>query len=139
MANVNKVLLLGRLTKDPELRYTPSGAAVCDMTIAINRTYTTKSGEKKDETCFLDITCWGKQAENCAEYLKKGREMFVEGRLTQDKWEDKETGKPRSKIKVDAISIQFIGGRPQGSEGEAAIPEDAGQPDEQKPPGDVPF
>ena len=138
MANVNKVLLLGRLTKDPELRYTPSGAAVCDLTVAINHVYKTKEGEKKEDACFVDVTVWQKQAENCAEYLKKGSSLFVEGRLVQDRWEDKD-GQKRSKLKVQAGSIQFIGGRPQGSEGEAAIPEDAGQPDEQKPPSDVPF
>lgn len=111
MANLNKVMLIGRLTRDPELRYTPSGTAVCDVTIAVSRNYTTADGEKKEETCFADVTLWKRQAELCAEYLKKGREVFIEGRLITDKWETPD-GQKRSKMKIVAIGMQFLGRPP---------------------------
>ncbi|RME83098.1 MAG: single-stranded DNA-binding protein [Planctomycetota bacterium] len=106
MANLNKVLLIGRLTRDPELRYTNSGTAVADLGLAVNRYYTSPDGTKKDETCFLDITVWGKQAENCHKYLAKGRQVFVEGRLKMDTWE--KDGQRRSKIGVVADTVQFL-------------------------------
>lgn len=109
MANLNKVMLIGRLTRDPELRYTPSGTAVCDLGIAISRTFTNATGERKEEVCFVDVTVWQKQAESCAEYLKKGREVFIEGRLIHDRWETKE-GEKRSKIRVTAERVQFLSG-----------------------------
>ena len=95
MANVNKVLLLGRLTRDPELRYTPNGTAVCDLGIAVSRKWKSPDGSWKEDTCFVDVTVWQKQAEYCAEYLKKGREVFIEGRLTLDQWQSPE-GQKRS-------------------------------------------
>lgn len=107
MATLNTVLLIGRLTRDPELRYTPQGTAVLDMTMALNRQMTAKDGTKRDETCFIDVVVWAKQAELCAQYLKKGRLVFVEGRLAQDKWESAE-GQKRSKIKVTAQRVQFL-------------------------------
>ncbi|MCK4908622.1 MAG: single-stranded DNA-binding protein [Planctomycetes bacterium] len=109
MASFNKALLMGNLTRDPELRYTPDGKPVCSFGLAVNNFYTTSSGEKKQDTVFIDITVWGKQAENCAEYLKKGRTAFVDGRLEMDTWEGKD-GQKRSKIRVVAMSVQFIGG-----------------------------
>ena len=108
MASLNKVLLIGNLTRDPELRYTPSGTAVADLSIAINRKYTTASGEKKEETCFVDVTLWARRAEVASQYLKKGSPLFVEGRLHLDKWENNE-GQKRSKLKVVAQNFQFIG------------------------------
>ena len=111
MANVNKVMLIGNLTRDPELKYIPSGKAVCDLGLAVNRTYKKDNGEEVEEVCYLDITAWGRQAETCAEYLKKGRAVFVEGRLKYNKWDDKETGKKRSKISVVAQRVQFLGSR----------------------------
>ena len=108
MASFNKVLLMGNLTKDPELRYTPNGSAVADFGLAINRTYTS-NGEKKEETCFVEINVWGKQAESTSKYLQKGSPAFIEGRLQLDQWDDKETGKARSRLKVVAERVQFLG------------------------------
>lgn len=108
MANLNKVFLIGNLTKDPELRYTPSGTPVVDIDLATSRTYITKAGEKKEEVCFVRIVAWGKQAETCGEYLVKGSPVFVEGRLHLDSWETSE-GEKRSKLKVHAQRIQFLG------------------------------
>lgn len=140
MANVNKVLLLGRLTRDPELRYTPSGTAVCDLGIAVGRKWKGADGSWKEETCFVDVTVWQKQAENCAEYLKKGREVFIEGRLTFEQWQTPE-GQKRSKLKVVAINVQFIGGRPPAAaEGGAATPEPAAEePAVEEGAGEPPF
>jgi len=93
MASLNKVLLIGNLTRPPELRYTPSGTAVADLRLAVNRNYTTQSGEKREEACFLTVVVWGKQAESCGEYLDKGSGVFVEGRLQTRDWEGKDGGK----------------------------------------------
>ncbi|MBI4231333.1 MAG: single-stranded DNA-binding protein [Planctomycetes bacterium] len=109
MANYNKVMLMGRLTRDPELRYTKGGKAVAEFSLAINSTFKTREGEKREEATFIDITVWERQAETCAEYLSKGRPVFVEGRLELDKWESKE-GEKRSKLKVVATHVQFLGG-----------------------------
>lgn len=130
MANFNKVMLIGRLTRDPELRYTPQGSAVCDFTLAITRFYTTPNGEKKEESCFVDIVTWKRQAELCAEYLKKGRTVFIEGRLTLDKWETPE-GQKRSRLKVTAQTIQFLGARsPAAAPAEGGLPhENVGEPE----------
>lgn len=120
MANLNKVLLLGRLTKDPELRFTPQGTPVCDVTLAINRVIRAPDGTQREETAFVDVTVWGRQAETSAEYLKKGREAFVEGRLTLDRWETPD-GQKRSRLKVTAERVQFLGGprSPSGGGGTA--------------------
>lgn len=111
MANYNKVILIGNLTRDPELKYTPKGSAVTDLGIAVNRHYTLESGERREETTFVDVTLWGKTAELAGEYLYKGRPVFVEGRLQLDTWEDKQTGQKRSKLRVVGESIQFLGPR----------------------------
>ncbi len=118
MANLNKVLLIGNLTRDPELRYIPSGTAVLDLGLAVNRRTKGADGTWGDEASFIDVTVWGKQAENCAEYLSKGRPIFVEGFLKFDQWEDKKTGDKRSKLKVTAENIQFLGSRNSGGGGE---------------------
>jgi single-strand DNA-binding protein len=117
MASFNKVILLGNLTRDPEVRYTPKGSAVADLGIAVNRVYTTDSGEKREETTFVDVTFWGRTAEVAGEYLKKGRPVFVEGRLQLDSWEDKTSGQKRSKLKVIGETMQLLGGRPGGGGG----------------------
>jgi single-strand DNA-binding protein len=117
MANFNRVILLGNLTRDPELRYTPSNAPVCSFDLAVNRSYTTQAGERRDEVCYITIVAWGKQAETCAEYLSKGRSALVEGRLTQRSWETPD-GQKRSKHEVVADRVQFLGGR-RGPEEEA--------------------
>jgi single-strand DNA-binding protein len=108
MAGFNKVILLGNLTKDPELRYTPSGASVCSFDIAVNRSYSNQAGERKEEVCYVTIVTWGKQAETCSQYLHKGRPVLVEGRLTQRSWETPE-GQRRSKHEVVAERVQFLG------------------------------
>lgn len=128
MANFNRVILAGNLTRDPELRYTPSGKAVTSFGLAVNNRYRV-GDEWKEDTCFVDITVWGKQAENCAEYLNKGRNALVEGRLNYRTWETDE-GQRRSKLEVVALNVQFLGGRgPAGSA--PAAEEDFGD--------DVPF
>lgn len=118
MANLNRVLLIGRLTRDPGLRYTPSGTPVSDLGLAVNRNYTAQDGTRKEETCFLDIVVWGRQAENCHKFLSKGRQIFVEGRLKMDTWENKE-GQRRSKIQVVADTIQFLDGPSSKSSGDS--------------------
>jgi single-strand DNA-binding protein len=114
MANLNKVLLLGNVTRDPEVRYTPKGSAVCDLGVAVNRAYTTESGEKREEVTFVDVTLWGRTAEVASEYLKKGRPVFIEGRLQMDTWDDKQTGQKRTRLRVVAENMQLLGGRPPG-------------------------
>ncbi|NOY79521.1 MAG: single-stranded DNA-binding protein, partial [Kiritimatiellaeota bacterium] len=96
MASLNRVFLIGNLTRDPELRYTTGGAAVCNLGLAVNRRYTTSQGEDREEVCFVDIEVWGKQAEICKQYLSKGAPAFVEGRLRYDSWDDRDTGRKRS-------------------------------------------
>lgn len=110
VASFNKVMLMGNLTRDPELRYTSGGQAVCNFSLAINRYFNDKQGERKEETTFMRVTVWGKQGENCAQYLTKGRSAFVEGRLQSRSWET-EDGQKRSAVDVVADSVQFIGGR----------------------------
>jgi single-strand DNA-binding protein len=110
MASLNKVLLLGNLTREPELRYTPGGSAVCEFGIATNRKYTANNQEK-EEVCFVDIVVWGKQAESVNRFLSKGSPALIEGRLQFDQWDDKESGKKRSKLRVTAERVQFIGGK----------------------------
>lgn len=110
MASLNKVMLIGNLTKDPELRYTPSGIAVANIRIAVNRKYKDKSGENKEEVCYITVTTWDKQAEVCNQYLKKGRPIFVEGRLQSRSWETTD-GQKKSTIEIRAERIQFLGGR----------------------------
>ena len=115
MASFNKVILLGNLTRDPEVRYTPKGTAVAELGMAVNRVYTAENGEKREETTFVDVTLWGRTAEIAGEYLKKGRPVFIEGRLQLDSWEDKTSGQKRSKLKVVGEGLQLLGARPSGS------------------------
>lgn len=118
MANYNKVILMGNLTRDPELRYIPSGTAVADMSLAVNETYKNKAGEQVENTCFVDIVAWARQAEICNEYLSKGSPVLVEGRLQLDKWTSKE-GESRSKLRVRADRVQFLGSGAKDSGGQA--------------------
>ncbi|MBI2461943.1 MAG: single-stranded DNA-binding protein [Candidatus Rokubacteria bacterium] len=108
MVSLNKVFLIGNLTRAPELRYTPSGTAVSDLRLAVNRAYTTQSGEKRQETSFLTVVVWGKQAETCGEYLDKGSPVLVEGRLQTREWEGKD-GQRRNVVEVVADRVQFLG------------------------------
>jgi single-strand DNA-binding protein len=114
MASYNKVLLMGNLTRDPEVRYTPKGTAIANLGLAVNRVYTTEGGEQKEEVTFIDIEVWGRQAETAGQYLSKGRPVFVEGRLKLDSWDDKESGQKRQKLKVVAERVQFLGS-PKGN------------------------
>jgi single-strand DNA-binding protein len=143
MANLNKVLLLGNLTRDPELRYTPKGTAVADIALAINRVWNNEQNQRQEETTYVDITLWGRQAELAQQYLTKGRGCFVEGRLQMDTWEDKATGQKRSKLKVVAENLQFLpdgkggpgGGTPSnGGGGYPARPAQAQAPQRSGPP-----
>lgn len=117
MASLNKVMLIGNLTRDPELRVTPKGTAICQFGLAVNRQFKDESGASRDETTFVDIEAWGKQGETVAKYCSKGRPLFVEGRLKLDTWDDKTTGQKRSKMKVVLENFQFLGGREGGAGG----------------------
>jgi single-strand DNA-binding protein len=159
MANLNKVMLIGNLTRDPEIKYTPKGTAVAQLGLAINRFWSNDAGEKQEETTFVDVELWGRQAEVAGEYLKKGRPVFIEGRLKLDTWEDKTSGQKRSKMKVVGEQLQLLGSRDGGGGGggggggevsEERGPRSAGRPapppkrpapdpDLDTPEDDVPF
>ena len=126
MANLNKVMLIGNLTRDPELRVTPKGTAICTFSIAVNRKFKDDSGGEREEVTYVDIEAWGKSGENISKYCTKGRPLFVEGRLRLDQWEDKTTKEKRSRMKVVLENFQFLGssgrgeaGAPGGEGGEA--------------------
>src|SRR3954466_14257189 len=125
MPNLNKVMLMGNLTRDPEIKYTPKGTAIAELGLAVNRNYTTESGEKREEVTFVDVELWGRLAELAGEYLKKGRPVYIEGRLKLDFWEDKATGQKRSKMRVVGEAMQFLGSK--GDDGPPAR-QDARQP-----------
>ncbi|MFH0775482.1 MAG: single-stranded DNA-binding protein [bacterium] len=133
MRGYSKAIIMGNLTKDPELRYLPSGMAVADLSVAVNRVYKNQSSETKEETSFFSVVAWGKTAENCNQYLKKGSGVFVDGELRQDRWEDKE-GQKRSIVKINATTVQFLSGKPTDETGDGGS---------EKPPlpseEDVPF
>lgn len=124
MANLNKVMLIGNLTRDPELRVTPKGTAICTFSLAVNRKFRDESGADREEVTYVDIEAWGKAGENISKYCTKGRPLFVEGRLRLDQWEDKNTKEKRSRMKIVCENFQFLGsgradgaGAPAGSEG----------------------
>ncbi|MGD0814763.1 MAG: single-stranded DNA-binding protein [Verrucomicrobiota bacterium] len=155
MANFNKVILAGNLTRDPELRYTPKGTAIAKFGLAINRTWKNEAGENKEEVCFVDVDAFARQAEVIAQYMRKGRPILVEGRLKLDTWEDKNTHQKQSKLKVHLEAFSFIdskgpeGGAPPSPEAPrrpAAAPSAGAKPPEgaegEAPPveeDDVPF
>jgi single-strand DNA-binding protein len=138
MPNLNKVMLMGNLTRDPEIKYTPKGTAIADIGLAVNRNYTTESGEKREEVTFIDVTLWGRVAEFVGEYCKKGRPLFVEGRLQLDTWDDKATGQKRSKLKVVGDNIQLLGSREGGGAGGAPGGEPQGAPPARRAPSAPP-
>ncbi len=155
MASLNKVLLMGNLTRDPEVRHTPKGTAVGDLAMAINMTYKAQDGTEKEEVCYVDVVVWGRQAETCRDYLSKGAPVFVEGRLQLDQWEGPE-GEKKSRMRVRADRVQFLsrggggagGGRGPRSEaaggGGASAPAEGGAekpagPGRDIPEDDVPF
>jgi len=141
MANLNKVFLMGNLTRNPELRYTPNGTPLCEFGIAINRQWKTPEGEQREEVCFVDVTMWGRRGEVISQYFSKGKPIFIEGRLKLDQWESAE-GK-RSKLTVVAENFEFIGGQPKGQGGAPAPqrgspPEGGGNRPAQRPPRQAP-
>ena len=150
MASFNKVILVGNLTRDPELRYTPKGLAIAKIGIAVNRQWRTETGEQKEEVTFVDVDAFGKQAETLGQYMRKGSPILIEGRLRLDQWDDKQTGQKRSKLGVVVEGFQFLGGgqRNDGS-GAPAAPRPArpaaspsAEADSDMPPpesDDVPF
>ena len=113
-ASVNKVILIGNLGADPELRYTPGGTAVADLRIATNRRYKTRDGDWQEETEWHSVVVWSKQAENCKEYLAKGRTVYIEGRLQTRSWDDQKSGQKRYKTEIVADTVQFLGGKGGG-------------------------
>ena len=145
MMSLNRVLLIGNLTKDPELRYIPSGTPVANLRLAVNSMFKDQAGQRKEETCYVTVVVWSKQAELCNQYLKKGRPVFVEGRLIYRSWEAE--GKTRSTMEVRADRVQFLGappGAPGRGEASDASAERAGEPEPAAAPdvaadGDVPF
>lgn len=130
MASLNKVILIGNATRDTEVKYTPGGMAIAAVGMAINRKWKdAKTNEAKEDVCFVDIEMWGKQAEVAGQYLKKGANFMVEGRLKTDQWDDKQTGQKRSKLKVVAERMQFVGAKAPGTAPATAAPaKPAGQP-----------
>ena len=132
MASFNKVILMGNLTRDPELRYTPTGTAVAKLGLAVNRTWRNADGQQQDETTFVDVDAFGKQAETLGQYMQKGRPILVEGRLKLDQWEDKNTGQNRSKLGVILEKFSFVGGGQSG--GSTNTPQSSAPP----PTSDVP-
>jgi single-strand DNA-binding protein len=136
---VNKVIIIGNLTRDPELRQLPSGSSVTELGIAVNRKYTS-GGEKKEETTFVDVAFWGKQAEVIAQYAKKGRTLYIEGRLTLDTWQDA-SGDKKSKLKVTGEDFQFLGGKSDETAKAAQAPaqKQPSQPVVQDVDDDIPF
>jgi len=149
MASFNKVILVGNLTRDPELRYTPNGKAIAKVGLAVNRAWTSDTGEKKEEVTYVDIDIFGRTAENVSQYLRKGSAMLVEGRLRLDQWDDKQTGQKRSKLGVVGEAVQFLGSPRGGGDSPAPPPPprppattSAPAPAEDAPPppeDDVPF
>ena len=121
MSSLNKVMLIGNLTRDPEMRVTPQGTAICQFGLAVNREFKTATGEKREEVCFVDVEAWGKTAEVISKYCAKGKQLVIEGRLKFDPWEDKATGQKRSKLKVVLDNFQFLG-RAEAPAGEGAAP-----------------
>jgi len=117
MPNYNKVILMGNLTRDPEVKYTSGGTAIAKLGMAINRTWTNKEGQKQEETTFVDVDAFGRQAEVIGQYLKKGRPVMIEGRLKLDQWDDKQTGAKRSKLGVILEGFQFLDSRGEGDGG----------------------
>lgn len=132
MSSYNRVTLVGNLTRDPELRNTKNGTAVTDLGLAMNRQWTGEDGQRHEEATFVDVTAWGKTAENAAKYLQKGRSVLVEGRLQLDTWTDSNTGQNRSKLRVVAESLQFLGQNQQNQ------PQDEGGGEGREGGGDPP-
>ena len=141
MASLNKVMLIGNCTRDPEIRYTPKGTPVVELGLAVNRRFKSETGETREETTFVDVTIWGRTAEVANEYIKKGRPVYIEGRLQLDSWDDKQTGQKRSKLRVVAEEMQMLGSREGGGGASREYSEEPRQsrpPQQQRPPAAQP-
>ena len=140
MPNLNKVMLMGNLTRDPEIKYTPKGTAIANFGLAVNRNYTTEGGEKREEVTFIDLEAFGRTAEVIGEYFKKGRPIFIEGRLKLDSWDDKQTGQKKSKLRVIVDSFEFLGSREGGGGGggEHGEGRSEARPQQSRPPAGRP-
>lgn len=135
MANLNKVMLIGNLTRDPELRHTPRGTAVAELGLAINRVWNNEQGQRQEETTFVDVTLWGRQAEVAQQYLTKGSPAYIEGRLQLDTWDDKQSGQKRSKLKIVGETLQLLGARgSSGGGGSSERPQQQSRPPQQQRP-----
>ncbi|MES2921985.1 MAG: single-stranded DNA-binding protein [Verrucomicrobiota bacterium] len=139
MANLNKVMLIGNLTRDPEVRHTPKGHPVAEISLAINRTWSNDQGQKQEEVTYVEVTLWGRKAELAQQYLTKGRSVFIEARLQLDSWDDKETGKKRNKLRVIAENLEFLdskggGGNSGGDYSERPQQSSAAPPQRSGPP-----
>ena len=140
MASFNRVMLMGNLTRNPELKYTPSGTAVTDLGLAVNESFKNKAGETVEQTCFVDVVVWGRQAETASEYLTKGSPAFIEGRLQFDQWENQE-GEKRSKLRVRAERVQFLSSGASNGNNSPEFQADSGKitPEDSSLDDDVPF
>ena len=140
MASFNRVMLMGNLTRNPELKYTPSGTAVTDLGLAVNESFKNKAGETVEQTCFVDVVVWGRQAETASEFLRKGSPAFIEGRLQFDQWENQE-GEKRSKLRVRAERVQFLSSGASNGNNSSEFQADSGKvtPEDASLDDDVPF
>jgi single-strand DNA-binding protein len=140
MANVNRVILIGNLTRDPQLKYLPSQTAVVDFGMAMNRKFKGANGEDREDVCFVDVSAFGKQAEVINQYCQKGKQLYIEGRLKLDQWEDKQGGGKRTKLSVVVDNFQFLGGRDGGGGGGGGggAPRQSGEEDQSRPPARAP-
>lgn len=140
MASFNRVMLMGNLTRNPELKYTPSGTAVTDLGLAVNESFKNKAGETVEQTCFVDVVVWGRQAETASEFLTKGSPAFIEGRLQFDQWENQE-GEKRSKLRVRAERVQFLSSSASNGNNSSEFQADSGKvtPEDSSLDDDVPF
>jgi single-strand DNA-binding protein len=136
MASFNKVILIGNLTRDPELKHLPKGTAVCNFSMAVNRRWKTESGEDKEDVYFADCKSFGKQAETISQWVKKGHPLMIEGRLTREEWDDKNTGQKKSATRIMVESFQFLKGRDEGA---APAPRAAAAPKPDLDADDLPF
>ena len=118
MASFNKVIIMGNITRDPELMQTKNGTSICRFSVAVNRSYNSQDGSTRDETCFVEVDSFGRTAENIAKFFNKGKPILIEGRLRQDSWEDKQTGQRRSRIRIVAENLQLLGSRQGGYAGQ---------------------
>ena len=140
MASFNRVMLMGNLTRNPELKYTPSGTAVTDLGLAVNESFKNKAGETVEQTCFVDVVVWGRQAETASEFLTKGSPAFIEGRLQFDQWENQE-GEKRSRLRVRAERVQFLSSGASNENNSSEFQVDSGKvtPEDSSLDDDVPF